>query len=54
MPITRRKFCGMVGTSLATANTHLFADGSKPKPLRVIACNIFKLTGWPHQRRLAQ
>ncbi len=54
MPISRREFCGAVGASLAAANSNLFADDSKPKPLRVIAYNIFKLTGWPHQRNLAQ
>ena len=54
MPISRRAFCGVVGASLAVTKTKLFADDSKAKPLRVIAYNIFKLTGWPHQRRLAQ
>jgi endonuclease/exonuclease/phosphatase family metal-dependent hydrolase len=54
MPISRREFCGAVGASLAVANSNLFADDSKPKPLRVIAYNIFNLTGWPHQRQLAQ
>jgi endonuclease/exonuclease/phosphatase family metal-dependent hydrolase len=32
----------------------LFADDLKPKPLRVIAYNIYKCTGWPDQRQLAQ
>ncbi len=54
MPVSRREFCGVVGASFAAGNTNLFADDSKSKPLRVIAFNIFKLTGWPHQRRLAQ
>ena len=54
MPISRREFCGAVGASLAAANSNLFADDSKPKPLRVIAYNIYKCTGWPHQRHLAQ
>jgi endonuclease/exonuclease/phosphatase family metal-dependent hydrolase len=54
MPLSRREFCGVVGAGLATANTKLFADDSKTAPLRVIAYNIFNLTGWPHQRRLAQ
>ena len=54
MPLSRREFCGAVGACFAVTNTMLFADDSKPKPLRVIAFNIFKLTGWPHQRRLAQ
>ncbi|PAY17597.1 hypothetical protein CKO51_20430 [Rhodopirellula sp. SM50] len=54
MPISRREFCGAVGASLAAGNSNLFADDSKAKPLRVIAYNIFKLTGWPHQRNLAK
>jgi endonuclease/exonuclease/phosphatase family metal-dependent hydrolase len=32
----------------------LFADDPKPKPLRVIAYNIYKCTGWPDQRHLAK
>lgn len=54
MTISRRQFCGALGASLAAANSNLFADDSKPKPLRVIAYNIYKCTGWPHQRQLAQ
>ncbi|QDV56276.1 endonuclease/exonuclease/phosphatase family protein [Rosistilla oblonga] len=60
MPISRRQFCGAVGASIAAANSNLFADDSKPKPkpkpkpLRVIAYNIYKCTGWPDQRQLAQ
>ncbi len=54
MMISRREFCGAVGASLATANSNLFADYSKPKPLRVIAYNIFKCTGWPNDRSLAK
>ncbi|WP_417737881.1 endonuclease/exonuclease/phosphatase family protein [Rosistilla oblonga] len=54
MPISRREFCGAVGASLAVANADLFADDPNPKPLRVIAYNIYKCTGWPHQRQLAQ
>ncbi|MFT5300503.1 MAG: endonuclease/exonuclease/phosphatase family metal-dependent hydrolase [Mariniblastus sp.] len=50
MTISRRQFCGAMGTGLAVANTHLFADHSKPKPLRVIAYNIYGLTGWPKDR----
>jgi endonuclease/exonuclease/phosphatase family metal-dependent hydrolase len=54
MAISRRHFCGVVGASLAAATSNLSADDSKPRPLRVIAYNIFKLTGWPHQRQSAQ
>ena len=54
MPISRREFCGALGASLAVANASLFADDLKPKPLRVIAYNIYKCTGWPDQRQLAQ
>lgn len=54
MPISRREFCGAVGASLAAANSNLFADAKTTKPLRVIAYNIYKCTGWPDQRHLAQ
>ena len=54
MPISRREFCGSVGASLTAANSNLFADDSKPKPLRVIAYNIYKCTGWPDDRPLAK
>ncbi len=54
MTISRRKFCGVVGASLAAANSNLLADDSKPKPLRVIAYNIYKCTGWPSDRPLAE
>ena len=54
MKLSRRQFCATVGAGLSLADTHIIADEPKPKPLRVIAYNIFKLTGWPHQRRLAQ
>lgn len=50
MTISRRQFCGALGASLAVANANLFADESKPKPLRVIAYNIYGLNGWPHER----
>ena len=54
MPISRRQFCGAVGAGLSVANANLFADDPKQRPLRVIAYNIFGLTGWPHQRNLAK
>ena len=56
MTISRRQFCGALGAGLAVANADLFADEPKPKPkpLRIIAYNIFGLSGWPHQRNLAQ
>ena len=48
MTISRRKFCGALAAGLAVANANSVADDSKPKPLRVIAYNIYKCTGWPH------
>lgn len=54
MPISRREFCGALGASLAVANAALFAHEQTTKPFRVIAYNIYKCTGWPHQRHLAQ
>ncbi|QDS94234.1 Endonuclease/Exonuclease/phosphatase family protein [Roseimaritima multifibrata] len=54
MTISRRQFCGALGTSLAVANSNLFADDSKPKPFRVIAYNIYKSKGWPSDRPLAR
>jgi hypothetical protein len=54
MTFSRRQFCGTLGAGLALANMDLFADEPKPKPLRVIAYNIFKLTGWPSDRPLAK
>lgn len=54
MQISRREFCGAVGANLAAANLNLFADDSEPKPLRVIAYNIYKCTGWPNDRPLAK
>lgn len=54
MPISRRKFGTAVAAGLSAAGTTIFAADEKSKPLRVIAYNIFRLTGWPHQRRLAQ
>src|SRR6056297_4008981 len=54
MTISRRQFCGALGAGLASANSHLFADDPKPKPLRVIAYNIYNCTGWPNDRPLAK
>jgi hypothetical protein len=53
MLVSRRQFSVTVAAGLASAGT-VFADDQKRTPLRVIAYNIFKLTGWPHQRKLAQ
>ncbi|MCC9602890.1 endonuclease/exonuclease/phosphatase family protein [Stieleria sp. JC731] len=54
MMISRRQFCAAVGTTIAAANPCLFAADKKPKPLSVIAYNIYGLTGWPKQRTLAK
>jgi len=54
MTISRRQFCGALGASLAVVNASLFADEPKPQPLRVIAYNIYGLTGWPNDRPLAK
>ena len=54
MTISRRQFCGALGAGLAVANTDLFADEQTTKPLRVIAYNIYKCTGWPNDRPLAK
>lgn len=54
MTISRRRFCGALGTTLAVANASLFAGETKPKPLRVIAYNIYALQGWPLERTLAK
>ncbi|EMI20884.1 protein containing Endonuclease/exonuclease/phosphatase [Rhodopirellula maiorica SM1] len=53
MAISRRKFCGTLAASLAVANASSYADDSTNTPLRVIAYNIYGLTGWPKQRSLA-
>ncbi len=54
MTISRRQFCGALGATFAAANASLFAADTDPEPLRVIAYNIYGLTGWPKQRTLAQ
>jgi endonuclease/exonuclease/phosphatase family metal-dependent hydrolase len=54
MPISRRQFCAVVAAGLSTAATKIVADDQEPKPLRVIAYNVFSCTGWPHQRNLAK
>ena len=43
-----------MGASNAAANANLFAAEPKPGPLRVIAYNIYGLTGWPRERKLAK
>ncbi|RMF42205.1 MAG: endonuclease/exonuclease/phosphatase family protein [Planctomycetota bacterium] len=53
MRISRRHFGATFAAGVTTAGT-ILADDQNPQPLRVIAYNIFKLTGWPSQRRLAQ
>lgn len=55
MKLSRRQFTAALGVSaVATAAAPLGADDSKPAPLRVIAYNIYKATGWPKQRSLAK
>lgn len=54
MTLSRRYFCGAVGASIAAANLTLLADDQSPKPLRVVAYNIYNLKGWPSQSPLAQ
>lgn len=54
MTISRRRFCGALGTSFAAANADLFAAELKPRSLRVISYNIYGLTGWPRERKLAK
>lgn len=66
MTISRRRFCGAIGASsalgtssvlgasFAAANANLFAAKPKTGPLRVIAYNIYGLTGWPRERKLAK
>lgn len=54
MTISRRQFCGAFGAGLTIANAGLLADEQKPKPLRVIAYNIYGLVGWPYQSNLAK
>jgi len=44
----------VLGASNAAANANLFAAEPKPGPLRVIAYNIYGLTGWPRERKLAK
>jgi len=52
MPTSRRQFCGALGAGLALANGNLFAEDPKPKPLRVIAYNIYALNGWIRKAEL--
>jgi hypothetical protein len=54
MTISRRQFCGAVGATIAVSNASLFAADTEPGPLRVIAYNIYKCTGWPNDRPLAK
>ena len=49
MPFSRRQFCEALSISFSMVCANLFADERDSKPLRVIAYNIFGLTGWPAQ-----
>ncbi len=40
--------------SLAVGDTEALANAPNPKPIRVIAYNVYKLTGWPSQSRWAK
>jgi hypothetical protein len=53
MRMSRRQFCAVVGAGLSTAGT-VFAADENPKPLRVIAYNVYACTGWPNNRTLAK
>lgn len=53
--VTRRQFLHAAGSVSALAAMGWPAFGQEDKrQLRVIAYNVFKCTGWPHQRPLAQ
>lgn len=54
MPISRRQFGAAVAAGISAAGTTTFAADEKSKPLRVIAYNIFKCTGWPNNRPRAK
>lgn len=56
-PLARRDFCWLAGIAggLAVTMGRVPALGQPPKSqLRVIAYNVFKCTGWPNNRTLAQ
>jgi endonuclease/exonuclease/phosphatase family metal-dependent hydrolase len=50
---TRRRFFWLAGVLTATAGLPAFGQSPKQQ-LRVIAYNVYKCTGWPNQRPLAQ
>ncbi len=54
MNLLRRQFCGAVGAGLVATNAGLFANEPNVKSLRVIAYNIFGLSGWPQERNLTK
>lgn len=54
MPISRRQFCAALAAGLSTAGTKILGAEKKPQPLRVIAYNIYKCTGWPSNRPRAK
>jgi endonuclease/exonuclease/phosphatase family metal-dependent hydrolase len=55
MQLSRRLFgCSVIGGGISALGSKIALADETPKPLRVIAYNIFGLTGWPHQRKLAQ
>ena len=54
--LTRRRFCWLAGSVCgAAATSGRLAIGQSPqRQLRVIAYNVYKCTGWPGNRPLAQ
>lgn len=51
--LTRRRFCWLAGGLAATVALPAFGQSPKNQ-LHVIAYNVYKCTGWPNQRPLAQ
>ena len=54
MRISRRQFSAVVGAGLTKAGAKAVAADVNPRPLTVIAYNVYACTGWPHNRRLAK
>lgn len=54
MTLSRRQFGAVAAVGLSAAGTTIFAEDQKQRPLRVIAYNIYKCTGWPNNRPRAK